>query len=391
MQKARIAGAMLQVSVAGAMLHFSVAVTQATLQPQVSVACVQATLQVSVAFWIADTATAFLTGNMVIDKSQVPTTKQTNTLKKRHHKTRIKGEEIRLRIKRTRWKGLVEQMHQRKLKVSRRVFRRQDLQDLASQTIRKDEWKQETLQKELSQLPAVDIACSSQAAIQTPHVCICICFGTVSVQMVLVTAEVSLDLLHVNCRQLSMKETQRFQKVKERERAGVIFLNKLHTTFGHHQYKSPINHTYYITNNTHTKYNNHPINSITCTCKCACRLMQSKLVDFPYLIYFLHLTPTFDRLVAHQIIPHQILESQFTHTLISLYSLYYYQSLNIIVLQLHQPLYILSHHLKHFHKALGSSPGQDLCLTGSFTMRLFPLSKLKPFINSQPPITRTCV
>ncbi|KNZ52186.1 putative signal peptide protein [Puccinia sorghi] len=35
--------------------------------------------------------------------------------------------------------------------------------------------------------------------------------------------------------------------------------------------------------NPWSTYNNHPIHSITCTCACAGRFMQSQLVDFPYL------------------------------------------------------------------------------------------------------------
>ncbi|KNZ62386.1 hypothetical protein VP01_1276g3 [Puccinia sorghi] len=53
-------------------------------------------------------------------------------------------------------------------------------------------------------------ACSSQAAIQTPHVCICRCFGRLCIKawlnhfwrMVGVKTEASWDFLHVNCRQL---------------------------------------------------------------------------------------------------------------------------------------------------------------------------------------------
>ncbi|KNZ55083.1 putative signal peptide protein [Puccinia sorghi] len=59
-----------------------------------------------------------------------------------------------------------------------------------------------TLQRNLAQLSAVDMQHAPEKMPQSPHVCICRCFGTVTVQMVAVTTEASWEFLHVNFRQV---------------------------------------------------------------------------------------------------------------------------------------------------------------------------------------------
>ena len=175
---------LLHISVADTytVLKFSVADTSATLQVSVadtqatltcSVADTQATLLVSVAFLTTNTATTPLTGKLVSVSCTVP----------------------------------------------RHMFL---LQHFSFQKI--DHYTENhhscTAKKTWSTACSWNSACSSQAAIQTPHVCICRFFGTVTVQRaqwlciqawlnqycrkVLVTPQASLDLQHVNCRQLSM-------------------------------------------------------------------------------------------------------------------------------------------------------------------------------------------